>query len=64
MGKLVLTRGVGEKIVIGGNVKVEVAAIRGQKVRIAIEAPKDVRINREEVESEVATLWGNVTVGA
>jgi carbon storage regulator len=46
---LVLTRNVGEKIVIDGNIQVTVVAIKGNKVRIGIEAPENVRVDREEV---------------
>ncbi len=46
---LVLTRNVGEKIVIDGHIQVTVVAIKGNKVRIGIEAPADVRVDRQEV---------------
>jgi carbon storage regulator len=46
---LVLTRNVGETIVIDGKIRVTVVAIQGGKVRIGIDAPDDVRVDREEV---------------
>ena len=46
---LVLTRKVGEEIVIGENVHVIVVAIRGDKVRIGVSAPKEVVVDRQEV---------------
>ena len=46
---LVLTRKVGESIVIGGGIRVTVTAIDGNKVRLGIEAPPEVRVDREEV---------------
>jgi carbon storage regulator len=46
---LVLTRRIGEEIIIDGNIRVVVTTIDGSKVRIGIVAPKDVRIDREEV---------------
>jgi carbon storage regulator len=46
---LVLTRNVGETIVIDGTIRVTVIAIQGGKVRIGIDAPDDVRVDREEV---------------
>lgn len=49
---LVLTRLLNEKILIGENVTVQVMDIRGDKVRLGIEAPKDVPIDREEVRQE------------
>ena len=46
---LVLTRRVGEKIIIGGNVTVSVLGVKGHQIRIGIEAPRDVKVNREEI---------------
>jgi carbon storage regulator len=46
---LVLTRKVGEKIVINGCITVEITAVNGNKVRLGITAPPEVRIDREEV---------------
>lgn len=36
---------------IGGNIKVKVIDIQGNKVRLGIEAPKDVTVNRSEVQA-------------
>jgi carbon storage regulator len=47
---LVLSRKLHEKIIINGNIVVEVTAIAGSKVRIGIDAPPDVRIVRAELE--------------
>ena len=46
---LVLSRRLGETLVIGDNVKVSVLGISGNQVRLGIEAPKDVSVHREEV---------------
>jgi len=46
---LVFTRQVAGKIIIGDNVTVSLLDIKGHQVRIGIEAPRDVRVNREEV---------------
>jgi carbon storage regulator len=46
---LALTRKAGERIVIGGLIVVEVLAIRGNRVRLGIEAPAGVTILREEL---------------
>jgi carbon storage regulator len=46
---LVLTRRIGETIVIDGGIRVTVAEIKGDKVRIGIEAPPSIRIDRQEV---------------
>lgn len=46
---LVLSRKAGETIIIGENIKVTTVEIRGNKVRIGIDAPSDVPVNRCEV---------------
>ncbi len=46
---LVLTRRVGEEIVINNDIRVMVVAIQGDKVRIGINAPSSVRVDRKEV---------------
>lgn len=46
---LVLTRRAGESVVIGGNVVVTVVEVRGDVVRVGIEAPREVQVHREEV---------------
>lgn len=46
---LVLTRKKDEKIMFGDSITIVVIEIRGDKVRLGIEAPKDVPVHREEV---------------
>ena len=46
---LVLSRKVGQRIVIGGNIEVTIAAVRGRHVKLTIRAPRDVPIQREEI---------------
>ena len=46
---LVLTRRINESIVINDDVSVLVVEIRGDRVRLGIEAPKDVTVHRKEV---------------
>jgi carbon storage regulator len=46
---LVLSRKQGEKIILGNGVTVTVVSIKGNAVRLGIEAPEDVRILREEL---------------
>lgn len=50
---LVLSRHTNEAIVIGGNIKVVVVDIRGDKVRLGIEAPHDVPVHRQEVQDAI-----------
>jgi carbon storage regulator len=47
---LVLSRKENESIVIEGHIKVTVVEIRGDKIRLGIEAPRDVAVWREELE--------------
>jgi carbon storage regulator len=46
---LVLTRRINESIVINNDVSVLVVEVRGDRVRLGIEAPKDVTVHRKEV---------------
>lgn len=46
---LVLTRKVGEKILIGDNVEVTVLTIRGNTVQLGTEAPRHIKIVRQEI---------------
>ncbi|MEQ6903723.1 carbon storage regulator CsrA [Nocardioides sp. YIM 152588] len=51
---LVLSRRVGESVVIGDDVTVTVLEVRGDVVRIGIDAPRSVRVNRAELLQQVA----------
>jgi carbon storage regulator len=53
---LVLTRRVGETIVIGDNIEVTVVAVQGDKVRIGVTAPKQVPVDRQEVHARRAAF--------
>ena len=46
---LVLSRRIGEQIVIDGNIHITVVAVQGNKVRLGVAAPPTVRIDRQEV---------------
>ncbi|MDX8413817.1 MAG: carbon storage regulator CsrA [Mariprofundales bacterium] len=46
---LILTRKLGEAITIGDQVQIKVLSIKGGQVRLGVDAPDSVRINREEV---------------
>ena len=46
---LILTRRVGETILIGDDVEVTIVGLNGSQVRIGIKAPKDVIVDREEI---------------
>ena len=51
---LVLSRRIGERIVIGGGIAVTVLEVRDEKVRLGIDAPREVRVDREEVADRKA----------
>lgn len=46
---LILTRRVGESLVIGDEVNVTVLGVKGNQVRIGVNAPRDVAVHREEI---------------
>jgi carbon storage regulator len=51
---LVLTRKSNESIVIDGKIEVRIVAIRGQRVKLGIDAPSSVAVNRSEVHQRIA----------
>jgi len=50
---LILTRRIGETLVIGDNTKLTILGVRGHQVRIGIDAPKDVSVHREEIYQRI-----------
>lgn len=50
---LILTRRVGESLMIGDNVNVTVLGVKGNQVRIGVNAPKDVAVHREEIYQRI-----------
>ena len=48
---LLLTRSIGEKLKIGDNVTVTVLGFKGKQIRIGIDAPRDIQVDREESAS-------------
>jgi carbon storage regulator len=50
---LVLTRKLGQSIVIGDDIEVVVLEVRGEQVRIGIRAPKTVMVHRKEIYEQI-----------
>ena len=50
---LVLTRKVGESLIIGDNIKITICAVNNSQVRVGIQAPKDIEIHREEIYERI-----------
>ncbi len=50
---LILTRRIGESVVIGDDVKITVLAVRGNQIRLGIEAPKEVSVHRLEIHQKI-----------
>lgn len=50
---LILTRRVGETLMIGDDVTVTVLGVKGNQVRVGVNAPKDVAVHREEIYERI-----------
>lgn len=50
---LILTRRVGETLMIGDDVTITVLGVKGNQVRIGVNAPKDVAVHREEIYQRI-----------
>ena len=56
---LILTRRSGEAVIVGDNVRIAVLDIRGNQVRLGVEAPREVTVHREEVYQRIAEEQGS-----
>lgn len=58
---LILTRRVGETLMVGDDVTVTVLGVKGNQVRIGVNAPKDVSVHREEIYQRIQREKGEDT---
>ncbi len=56
---LILTRRVGETVMVGEDVTVTVLGVKGNQVRIGVNAPRDVAVHREEIYQRIKHEQGD-----
>ena len=61
---LILTRRVGETLMVGDDVTVTVLGVKGNQVRIGVNAPKEVSVHREEIYMRIQAEKSGQSVGA
>jgi len=60
---LILTRKIGESIIISDNVKVTVLGVEGRQIRVGIDAPKEISVHREEIYDKIAAENASIVGG-
>ena len=59
---LILTRRVGEALMVGDDTKIVVLGVKGSQIRLGINAPKDIVVHREEIFDKIVAKDDSVKV--
>jgi carbon storage regulator len=62
MSMLILTRRVGEALMVGDETKIIVLGVKGSQIRLGINAPKDIVVHREEIYDKIHPKDGSVDI--
>lgn len=60
---LILSRRIGEALMIGTDIKLTVSGIKGNQVKFAIEAPREISIHRQEIYNQIYSHNGAIAMG-
>jgi|TARA_B100001059_G_scaffold152157_1_gene151919 carbon storage regulator len=59
---LILTRRVGEALMVGDDTKIVVLGVKGSQIRLGINAPKDIVVHREEIFDKINTKDDSIKI--
>jgi carbon storage regulator len=62
MSMLILTRRVGEALMVGDETKIVVLGVKGSQIRLGINAPKDIVVHREEIYDKIHSKGDSVDI--